>query len=156
MAELEDHETQRNSGHRAVAMGISAPPSSTPRSNAMSKTDDSRDNTQNRDSDVETTGNDPLSEDQTNEVDDTMKNSDIIRMVVQAIDELKDQTPIFGTYRDQIVDYFRKLDIDKEKLMRMTNGELARPLADHCDCKKLKGKVIKLLNKLKIRTSEMS
>ena len=64
---------------------------------------------------------------------------EMTKMVIQAIDELKTKKPKFETFRDQIIDYFRKSDIDKEKMMKMSNKDLAGPLADFCGNKAVKG-----------------
>ena len=69
-------------------------------------------------------------------------------MVIQAIDELKEKKKKLGTYREQIIEYFRKSNIDKEQMLTLTNKDLAVPLAEHCGSKQVKGAVGALRKRL--------
>lgn len=74
--------------------------------------------------------------------------SEMVMFVISAIDELKVKKPKLETFRDQIIDYFRTSNIDKERIRRMSNKDLAGPLADHCSNKSVKGLAGALRKKL--------
>ena len=57
---------------------------------------------------------------------------EVTRIAIQALDSLETEEPESRTYRDMIIEYIRKKEINKLKLMRMPVKDWAKSLTEFC------------------------
>ena len=78
--------------------------------------------------------------------------SEVVRMVTTGIKTLRKENPqmiaILDEFGGKIIDYFRKSDIDEDKLQSISDDELSKALATHCNDDKVVQIVTSLRTKL--------